>query len=61
LRENLKTLGAEGQEAALRNRMLEKLSMTQDRLEAIDARQEELSQRIAATKAEIDRILDGLA
>jgi hypothetical protein len=60
LRENLKTLNAEGQEAALRNRMLEKLSATQDRLEAIDARQEELQGQIAASQAEIDRILDGL-
>jgi hypothetical protein len=57
LRANLSTLQATGKEAALRDRMLDQLTQTQDRLDTIEARGGTLTQEIAKAEAKVKQIL----
>jgi len=57
LRENLGALKAEGEEAALRGRMLSQLETTEDRLATIEARMTALDEEIAAAEEQIEQIL----
>lgn len=60
LRANLTTLQATGKEAALRDRMLDQLTQTQDRLEQIEVRLGALTQEIAESEAKLKQIVAGL-
>jgi len=60
LRENLGALKAEGDEAALRARMLSQLEATEDRLEAIKEREAELDREIEAAEQAVEDILSDL-
>jgi hypothetical protein len=60
LRANLNTLQSTGEEAALRNRMLGQLEVSQDRLEAIENEVNNLNQLIADSERKIDEIVAGL-
>lgn len=64
LRANLTTLsgdaGVNGDEGALRKRMLDKLASTQDRLDAIEGRTGEINEQIVTTAAEIDALIVAL-
>jgi hypothetical protein len=61
LRENMGALGAEGEEGALRARLLGQLEGSEDRLDAIEGEFAELDGRIAEAEGRIDRALDELA
>ncbi len=60
LRANLTTLQSTGEEAALRNRMLGQLEVSQDRLEAIENEVNNLNRLIADSERKIDEIVAGL-
>ena len=60
LRANLSTLQATGKEAILRDRMLNQLTQTQDRLEAIEVRLNVLTTQIAEAEAQVKQIVAGL-
>ncbi|HEC22379.1 MAG TPA: hypothetical protein ENI95_05615 [Chloroflexi bacterium] len=57
LRENLNALKPMGEEGILRNRMLQQMEATEDRLGAIDARLTELEEQVAEAKAHIEQTL----
>jgi hypothetical protein len=57
LRKNLDTLKAEGEEAALRSRMLTQLEASEDRLAVVDAREAELSAIIEQAEAAVEQTL----
>lgn len=61
LRANLGALQATGKEAELRDRILAQFSASQDRLEAINKRDEEIDQQLAAAEKEIEAMLKALA
>lgn len=61
LRENLTALKAEGQEAALRSRLLAQLEASEDRLEAIDGRLKTLDEEVASLRGRIAQTLEGLS
>lgn len=57
LRRNLGALQPTGEEGTLRSRVLAQLEATEDRLAAIDGRQAELEEQIAAAEAQIEQTL----
>ena len=59
-RKNLETLQSQGQEALLRNRILEQLEKSQDRLEAIDKSIADAEARIKQLNQEVEEIIAGL-
>lgn len=60
LRENLKSLGAGGDEAALRKRMLDRLATTQDQLDALEQQETALNEAIKAGEEAVKVILASL-
>lgn len=60
LRENMSTLKPAGQEGTLRARLLQQLTNSEDRLDAIDAELTDLDQQIAEAEARIESIMDEL-
>jgi hypothetical protein len=60
LRANLSALSPTGQEAALRNRMLDQLEKLHNRLEETDSRLAELTDQITAANERINLIIAGL-
>lgn len=60
LRANLGALQAKGAEADLRNRMLNQLASSQDRLDAIAGRIQTLKQQIETAEAKVNTILEQL-
>ena len=57
LRANLTALNPTGQESSLRNRMLSQLEATQDQLEALDKRRDELEQEMTAAAKHVEQII----
>lgn len=60
LRENMSTLKPAGQEGSLRARLLQQLTNSEDRLDAIDAQLSQLDQQIEEAEARIESIMDKL-
>jgi len=60
LRRNMSSLGSSGKEGTLRQRVVDQLETSQDRLEAIDSEIADLNTKIVETEATIDTMIAAL-